>query len=56
MTDEQQKMAPGLIQAFNPEESEEPTDGRRRGRNQDDPIMNLRSWTCLLYTSPSPRD
>ena len=45
MTDEQQKMAPGLIQAFNPEESEEPTDGRRRGRNQDDPIMNLRSWT-----------
>jgi len=45
MTEEQQKMAPGLIQAFNPEESEEPTDGRRRGRNQDDPIMNLRSWT-----------
>jgi small subunit ribosomal protein S5 len=45
MTDEHQKMAPGLIQAFNPEESEEPTDGRRRGRNQDDPIMNLRSWT-----------
>ena len=45
MTEEQQQMAPGLIQAFNPEESEEPTDGRRRGRNQDDPIMNLRSWT-----------
>ena len=45
MSEEQQNMAPGLIQAFNPEESEEPTDGRRRGRNQDDPIMNLRSWT-----------
>ena len=45
MSEEQQNMAPGLIQAFNPEESEEPIDGRRRGRNQDDPIMNLRSWT-----------
>ena len=31
MSDEQPTMAPGLIQAFNPEEVEEPTDGRRRG-------------------------
>ena len=46
MTEEQQAMAPGLIQAFNPEESEEePTDGRRRRRKQDDPIINLRTWT-----------
>ena len=45
MSDEQPTMAPGLIQAFNPEEVEEPTDGRRRGKGQDDPIMNLRSWT-----------
>lgn len=45
MSDEQVAMAPGLIQAFNPEEVEEPTDGRRRGKGQDDPIMNLRSWT-----------
>ena len=52
MTDEQQKMAPGLIQAFNPEESEEPTDGRRRGRNQDDPITV--SYTHL--TLPTNRE
>ena len=45
MSDEQPTMAPGLIQAFNPEEVEEPTDGRRRGKGQDDPIMNLHSWT-----------
>ena len=45
MSDEQPTMAPGLIQAFNPEEVEEPIDGRRRGKGQDDPIMNLRSWT-----------
>ena len=45
MSDEQVAMAPGLIQAFNPEEVEEPADGRRRGKGQDDPIMNLRSWT-----------
>ena len=32
MSDEQPTMAPGLIQAFNPEEVEEPTDGRRRGK------------------------
>ena len=44
MSEEEITMAPGLIKAFNPEESEEPTDGRRRGRNQDDPIMNLRNW------------
>ena len=47
MSDEEnQNMAPGLIQAFNPEEKEEPTDGHRRRRNtQDDPIMALRNWT-----------
>ena len=44
MSEEEITMAPELIKAFNPEESEEPTDGRRRGRNQDDPIMNLRNW------------
>ena len=45
MSEDQPTMAPGLMQAFNPEESEEPTDGRRRGKGQDDPIMNLRNWT-----------
>ena len=45
MSEDQPTMAPGLIQAFNPEESEEPKDGRRRGKGQDDPIMNLRNWT-----------
>ena len=45
MSEEQPTLAPGLMQAFNPEEVEEPTDGRRRGKGQDDPIMNLRNWT-----------
>ena len=45
MSEDQPTMAPGLIQAFNPEESEEPKDVRRRGKGQDDPIMNLRNWT-----------
>ena len=45
MSEEQPTLAPGLQQAFNPEEVEEPTDGRRRGKGQDDPIMNLRNWT-----------
>tara|TARA_Y100000589_G_scaffold152920_1_gene145651 strand:+ start:13212 stop:13976 length:765 start_codon:yes stop_codon:yes gene_type:complete len=45
MSEEQLTLAPGLQQAFNPEEVEEPTDGRRRGKGQDDPIMNLRNWT-----------
>ena len=43
--EENQNMAPGLIQAFNPVEVEEKGDQRRRRRNQDDPIMNLRNWT-----------
>ena len=34
MSDEQPTMAPGLIQAFNPEEVEEPTDGRRRAKDK----------------------
>tara|TARA_A100001388_G_C28769758_1_gene503097 strand:+ start:2287 stop:3060 length:774 start_codon:yes stop_codon:yes gene_type:complete len=48
MSDEEnQQMAPGLIQAFNPEEAEESAggDARRRRRNQNDPIMALRKWT-----------
>ena len=48
MSDEEnQQMAPGLIQAFNPEEAEDTSGGdpRRRRRNQDDPIMALRKWT-----------
>ena len=58
MTEEEvQQMAPGLMQAYAPEEPEENTEGRRpRRRNQDDPIIALRKWVCLLYTSPSPRD
>ena len=44
MSEDTPTMAPGLMQAFNPEETEEPTDGRRRGRGQDDPILNLRNW------------
>ena len=48
MSDEEnQQMAPGLIQAFNPEESEDTSGGdprRRRRNNQDDPIMALRKW------------
>ena len=67
-----QTMAPGLLQAYAPEDAEDKPDQRRRRRNQDDPIANLRKWeprtrlgaavmagkiiTCLLYTSPSPRD
>ena len=45
MSEEQPTMAPGLMLAFNPEESEESTDVRRRGKGQDDPIVNLRYWT-----------
>ncbi len=45
MSEEQQTLAPGLMLAFNPEESEESTDVRRRGKGQDDPIRNLLSWT-----------
>ena len=45
MSEEQPTMAPGLMLAFNPEESEESTDVRRRGKGQDDTIVNLRSWT-----------
>ncbi|RJU91140.1 MAG: 30S ribosomal protein S5 [Candidatus Poseidoniales archaeon] len=37
-------MAPGLLQAYAPEEVEEKPDPRRRRRNQDDPIANLRKW------------
>ena len=46
MTEEEVKpMAPGLIQAYAPEEPEEKVEGRRpRRRNQDDPILALRKW------------
>ena len=37
-------MAPGLLQAYAPEEAEDKPDPRRRRRNQDDPIANLRKW------------
>ena len=37
-------MAPGLRQAYAPDEAEETPDPRRRRRNQDDPIANLRKW------------
>ena len=37
-------MAPGLLQAYAPEEADEVPDTRRRRRNQDDPIANLRKW------------
>lgn len=45
MTEEETtQMAPGLLQAYAPEETEEKqTRGRRR--NADDPIANLRKWT-----------
>jgi len=45
MTDEEHvpTMAPGLMQAYAPEETEEAPDRRRR-RNQYDPIANLRKW------------
>lgn len=40
MTEEEiVQMAPGLMQAFAPEEVEETTDRRPRRRKQDDPIM-----------------
>ena len=39
-----QPMAPGLLQAYAPEEADEMPDPRRRRRNQDDPIANLRKW------------
>ena len=46
MTEEEvQQMAPGLMQAYAPEEPEEKVEGRRpRRRNQDDPILALRKW------------
>ena len=45
MTEEEQPtMAPGLMQAYAPEEVDEMPDPRRRRRNQDDPIANLRKW------------
>jgi len=38
-------MAPGLMKAYAPEEADEsPDPRRRRRRNQDDPIANLRKW------------
>lgn len=37
-------MAPGLAQAYAPEDADEKPDPRRRRRNQDDPIANLRKW------------
>ena len=37
-------MAPGLLQAYAPEEVDEMPDPRRRRRNQDAPIANLRKW------------
>ena len=38
-------MAPGLLKAYAPEEADEsPDPRRRRRRNQDDPIANLRKW------------
>ena len=37
-------MAPGLLQAYAPEEADEMPDPRRRRRQQDDPIANLRKW------------
>tara|TARA_B100001564_G_C20636437_1_gene669932 strand:+ start:409 stop:1173 length:765 start_codon:yes stop_codon:yes gene_type:complete len=37
------QMAPGLMQALAPEETEE-TGARPRRRNQDDPMMALRKW------------
>ena len=42
--DEVKTMAPGLMQAYAPEEVDEMPDPRRRRRNQDDPIANLRKW------------
>ena len=39
-----QTMAPGLLQAYAPEDAEDKPDQRRRRRNQDDPIANLRKW------------
>ena len=45
MTEEDiQPMAPGLKQAYAPEDNDEVPDQRRRRRNQDDPIANLRKW------------
>jgi len=46
MTDEEtMNLAPGLVQAFAPEDAgEELGERRRAGRGQMDPIMNLRSW------------
>ncbi|MCH1462150.1 MAG: hypothetical protein L7U25_07320, partial [Candidatus Poseidonia sp.] len=46
MTDEEHvpTMAPGLMQAYAPEETDEAPDNRRRRRNQYDPIANLRKW------------
>ena len=45
MTEEDiQPMAPGLKQAYAPEDNDEAPDQRRRRRNQDDPIANLRKW------------
>ena len=37
------QMAPGLMQALAPEETED-TGGRPRRRKQDDPMMGLRKW------------
>ena len=37
------QMAPGLMQALSPEETED-TGGRPRRRKQDDPMMGLRKW------------
>lgn len=41
---EVKNMAPGLAQAFNPDDVEDIVEMRRRRKNQDDPISNLRKW------------
>ena len=49
-----QPMAPGLLQAYAPEEADEMPDPRRRRRNQDDPIANLsRAHLLLRYPASS---
>ena len=32
------------------------SEGRLRSREMVDHLMQIRRWSCLLYTSPSPRD
>ena len=48
-------MAPGLMQAYAPEEADEMPDPRRRRRNQDDPIANLRKLSLIHISEPTRR-